>query len=315
MSPRIAYVDQEFRDSTWNVIVKANEICRAYEAQGYELTLRQLYYQFVARDLLPNNDRSYKRLGSIINDARLAGHIDWDHINDRTRHLRTSNTWSSPSSIIEASADQFARNMWRVSGQAFRPEVWVEKDALVDVVARASRTFQAPHFSCRGYVSQSEMWRAGRRMKQHREQGFEPVVFHLGDHDPSGIDMTRDITDRLAMFADGPVRVERIALTMDQIEQYSPPPNPAKLTDSRGSDYIDRYGNESWELDALEPQVLVDLIEEHLGSVITDRAAWDESLDEDESTRGRMREVAARWNDIYARWGEVERALDGGETR
>lgn len=311
MSPTITYVDQDFRDATWDVIDKANDICRAYEAQGYELTLRQLYYQFVARDLLPNNDRSYKRLGSIVNDARLAGHIDWNHINDRTRHLRTSNTWSDPSSIIEASADQFARNLWDVSDQGFRPEVWVEKDALVDVVARASRRYQAPHFSCRGYVSQSEMWRAGRRMKRHREQGFEPVVFHLGDHDPSGIDMSRDIADRLAMFADGPVRVERIALTMEQIEQYSPPPNPAKLTDSRGSDYVRRFGTESWELDALEPQVLVDLIQKHLAAVISDQDAWDDALDEDRSTRLRMREVAERWDDIYAHWAEVEQALDG----
>lgn len=310
MSPYIGYVEQDFRAATWEIIDQANLICQAYEAEGYELTLRQLYYQFVARGVLANNDRNYKRLGSIINDARLAGHIDWNHINDRTRYLRTSSTWQDPSQIIDASADQFQRNLWTTSGQEYRPEVWVEKDALVDVVARAAKPLHVPHFSCRGYVSQSEMWRAGRRMRKHLTEGYSPVVFHLGDHDPSGIDMTRDITERLSLFAEEPIEVVRIALTMDQVEQYSPPPNPAKLTDSRGSDYVQRYGHESWELDALEPRTLVDLINSHISPRITDPETWQDVAEEDTATRSRMRDVAARWDDIYNRWDEVEEVLD-----
>ena len=84
------------------------------------------------------------------------------------------------------------------------------------------------------------------------------MIIHLGDHDPSGIDMTRDIQERLQMFG-ADVYVKRVALTMNQIGTYNPPPNPAKITDSRASKYIDEYGNESWELDALEPQVITDL--------------------------------------------------------
>jgi hypothetical protein len=310
VSPVIEYVAQDFRASTLAIINQARTICEDYAAQGYELTLRQLYYQFVARGLLANSDKSYKRLGSIINDARLAGLLDWDHINDRTRYLRTSSTWLNPSEIIEASSDQFARNWWMVSRQQYRPEVWVEKDALVDVVARACQPWQVPHFSCRGYVSQSEMWRAGVWMLRHRKNGLIPVVIHLGDHDPSGIDMSRDIADRLRLFADGAVEVVRVALTMDQVEQYAPPPNPAKLTDSRGSDYVARYGYQSWELDALEPQVLVDLISEQIRLRITDESAWEQVQDEDADTRSRMRDVADRWDDLYERWTDVEEALD-----
>lgn len=308
--PRILYEGRNFRDDTLAVIAEANVICHDYQAQGYGLTLRQLYYQFVARDLLPNNDRSYKRLGSIINDARLAGMLDWEHISDRTRSLRTTNTWSDPSQIITASAAQFKRDLWSVSGQENRPEVWVEKDALVDVVERACRATQTPHFSCRGYVSQSEMWRAGRRMVEHLDEGFTPIVFHLGDHDPSGIDMTRDITDRLSMFAEEPVQVIRIALTMDQINQYQPPPNPTKMTDSRGSDYVSKYGYQSWELDALEPAMLVELIQENLGACINDQWAWDDILQEDTDTRARMGDVAAHWDLIATRWDDVRDLLD-----
>lgn len=90
------------------------------------------------------------------------------------------------------------------------------------------------------------------------EQVQSDIAVSLG-HDPSGIDMTRDIQERLQMFG-ADVYVKRVALTMNQIGTYNPPPNPAKITDSRASKYIDEYGNESWELDALEPQVITDLI-------------------------------------------------------
>jgi hypothetical protein len=85
------------------------------------------------------------------------------------------------------------------------------------------------------------------------------IIFHLGDHDPSGIDMSRDISDRLKMF-NASVKVERIALNMKQIKKYNPPPSPAKTTDSRYQNYIDEYGFDSWELDALSPDIIENLI-------------------------------------------------------
>lgn len=143
-------------------------------------------------------------------------------------------------------------------GQPNYVEVWVEKDALVDIIGQACRPIDTPFFSCRGYTSQSEMWTAAQRFirQKNREGRF---IIHLGDHDPSGIDMTRDIQERLDMFGAN-VYVKRVPLTMDQVNTYNPPPNPAKITDSRCGKYIDQYGDESWELDALQPQMLVNLI-------------------------------------------------------
>ena len=138
-------------------------------------------------------------------------------------------------------------------------EVWVEKDALVDIVGQACRPIDTPYFSCRGYTSQSEMWSAAQRFIRQNRIRENCFIIHLGDHDPSGIDMTRDIQERLEMFGAN-VEVKRVALTMDQVETYNPPPNPAKITDSRASKYIHLFGDESWELDALEPQMLNNLI-------------------------------------------------------
>lgn len=260
--PKIQYKEIRFRQSSLDLIRLVNEVINDYKAQGYELTLRQVYYQLVARGYIPNNERSYKNIGNLINDGRLAGLIDWYAITDRTRNLRGNSHWDTPSEVIASAKYSYLLDKWE--GQPNYVEVWVEKDALVDVVGQACRPLDVPYFSCRGYTSQSEMWMAAQRFRRQdfREQR---IIIHLGDHDhdPSGIDMTRDIQERLDMFG-ADVYVKRVALTMEQIDFYSPPPNPAKITDSRCDKYIAQYGHESWELDALEPKVITDLIKEQV---------------------------------------------------
>ncbi len=301
--PRICYVPKVFRASSMDIIDQANAIIEDYAAQGFDLTLRQLYYQFVARDLIPNRDSEYKRIGSIINDARLAGLIDWDAILDRTRELKKNTHWRSPESIIEAVMMSYQRDHWE--GQPYRPEVWIEKDALIGVITPICQELDVPRFSCRGYTSQSEMWVGGRRMGAWvKDNGQTPVVLHLGDHDPSGIDMTRDITDRLTMFSGG-VAVKRLALNMDQVDEYRPPPNPAKMTDSRFIGYTEIYGNESWELDALEPQVMADLIE-HAILALRDDSVYNLVLAREAQEKKRLRAVSNNWEDVVAFIEELE---------
>jgi hypothetical protein len=290
VSPLICYTEKNFRPETLSVIETANQIIAEYAGQGFTLTLRQLYYQFVARGLVPNTERSYKRLGSIVNDARVAGLIDWIAIEDRTRWLRTLSHWGNPGEIVEACAQQYRIDLW--GAQDYRPEVWIEKDALVGVIEEVCEELDVPYFACRGYVSQSEQWRAGVRHRRWAQRHQKAVVFHLGDHDPSGIDMTRDNHDRLDLFsrASG-IDVRRLALNMDQVQQYNPPPNPTKLTDARAAGYLAEYGDESWELDALEPQVIADLIRENIEGLI-DQDRWDDAQARQEAGRDRLREVA-----------------------
>ncbi len=256
----ITYVPKTFTSASRANIQLAREIIAEYVQSGFDLTLRQLYYQFVARDLIPNTQRSYKRLGRLINDARLAGEIDWEHLVDRTRALQSLSNWETPADIIRSAACSFHVNLWE--GQDFRPEVWIEKDALVGVIEPICNSLDVPFFSCRGYTSQSEMWRASQRLRRYSSEGQTPVVIHLGDHDPSGIDMSRDIKDRLQLFGSD-LEFIRVALNRDQIDLYSPPPNPTKVTDSRASAYMAEHGDESWELDALDPAEMETLIEKN----------------------------------------------------
>jgi hypothetical protein len=302
------FVDKRFRAATLAMIETANQICADYRRQGFNLTLRQVYYQFVSRDQLPNNDKSYKLLGNAINDARLAGLMDWDNIQDRTRSVVGSYWgWRDPGYYMDHSASGYYEALWE--GQQYRPEIWVEKDALKDVIARAAQPWRIPYFSCRGYASQTAMYDAAKRFQKYTENGLEPVVIHLGDHDPSGIDMTRDIRERLSLMSWGDVDVQRIALNMDQIDEYQPPPNPAKIADSRAADYIDRFGRESWELDALEPRILVDLITQKVEEYV-DQALFDEALAHEQEQEDAIRQVAGRFTELWDNWSEVEALLD-----
>jgi hypothetical protein len=293
--PRIEYVPRSFTPASQAVITQANQIITVYLAQGFKLTLRQLYYQFVARALIPNNIRSYKRLGSVINDARLAGLIDWDAIEDRTREVKMVSHWEQPSDIIESAAQSFRLDKW--SDQEYRPEVWIEKEALAGVISGVCRELDIPYLSCRGYASQSEMWASARRMKMHLDDGQKPVLLHFGDHDPSGMDMTEDIRNRMRIFECEEVEIRRIALNMNQVEQYNPPPNPAKDTDARFDKYKDEYGDECWELDALEPSVLVDLIREQVLN-LRDEDLWAERAKKEREYRELLARTSARWREL-----------------
>lgn len=317
--PEICYVPKTFRGASLQTIHRARTICEEYAAEGFDLTLRQLYYQFVSRDWIANKDTEYKRLGSIINDARLAGQLDWNFIVDRTRNLRGNSHWDTPAEVLQSAARGYATDKWR--SQDTRIEVWIEKDALVGVLESCCPGLDVDYFSCRGYTSQSEVWGAAQRIGHYIDEGQQVVVLHLGDHDPSGIDMTRDIRERLSMFiaqdlghADayagyepweyqeeigGSLIIERIALNWPQVEEHQPPPNPAKLSDSRAERYIEKYGRYSWELDALEPRLLVALIEESVHRY-RDVEKWNDAVDVEEADRKGLTATAERWPEVKA---------------
>lgn len=296
---KIVYVKRKFSASSLVIIKRANVIIAEYEEQGFALTLRQLYYQFVARGFIANKLQEYKRLGSIINDARLAGLIDWEAIEDRTRNLESLSTWSSPQALVKAAAEQYRRDLW--ADQEVRPEVWIEKDALTGVIEPVCEELRVAYFACRGYSSQSEQWRASQRFAKRAKDGQRTVIIHLGDHDPSGLDMTRDNRERLNSFVarhvDSVVKVERVALNMSQVEQYGPPPNPAKMTDSRAEDYVAEFGHSSWELDALDPPVIARLIRVAVNRY-RDPKVWKAALARETAERSRLEDVVNNWDGI-----------------
>ncbi len=293
------FQDANFKKRSLALIEKCNVVIADYQAQGFTLTLRQLYYQMVARGIIPNKYTEYKNLGELLKNARLTGLVDWNAIEDRTRNVEHPNTWRQPQDVLRAVADQYKENPWLE--QDFHVEVWIEKDALIGVIEGVCDRYRVPYFACRGNVSVSEVYHSGKRLADiQRRQRRQPVILHLGDHDPSGLDMTRDNDERLAMFArSNGLILKRLALNMDQIEQYDPPPNPAKQTDSRYTKYAEEFGESSWELDALEPVVISDLIEDAIEEY-KDDDKWKVTIDREDERKKALSRTYEFWPKVVA---------------
>jgi len=260
-----------------------NGILADYAEQGYDLSLRQLYYQLVTRNLVENTEKSYKNVGALVSEARLAGRIDWDMIKDRGREVVSNPHWRDPTKFMEAVAPQYRFDLW--ADQNSYVEVMVEKQALEGVLLPVCRALDVPFTANKGYSSSSAMYEASKRYLARAEAGKELFVIYLGDHDPSGMDMSRDVGERLDLFLKtsldrtheiGPnelaaITVKRIALNMAQVREMKPPENPAKITDSRAKAYIERFGRSSWELDAIEPRKLAELVQTEVMKIMDQR--------------------------------------------
>lgn len=296
---RIAYINKTFRSKSRILIEESNEILEHYAELGFTMTLRQLYYQLVRQNKIPNNKQSYDNLGNLIGDARLAGEIDWTHIEDRARNLRGIYHFDSPLEVISDGVSRYRIDMWE--NQQVRPEVWIEKDALSGVFEPICAELDVDLLACKGYLSLSEAHNAAKRFQRISEvQEQKPLVFHFGDHDSSGIDMTRDIINKFNMFRDDyGTDVRRVALTMEQIREHELPPQFAKMTDPRAPAYIAIHGDKSWELDALDPVQLSNLVREVVEQV-RDDDKWNEAVARESEEQSSLAGVEKHWPKVVS---------------
>lgn len=264
-----------------------NEIIEEYSEAGYKLTLRQLYYQLVSRAVIPNKTTEYGKLSDLLGNGRMAGVVDWDAIEDRIRVPYLPYWVTGIPGAINDTINQYRLD--RQQDQDNYIEVWVEKDALSGVLKRVTSEYHVRLMVNRGYSSISAMHDAALRFLRAEDFGQHPVILYLGDHDPSGIDMVRDIRERLEEFGVD-ATVEAIALTDDQITKYNPPPNPAKVTDPRAKGYIAKYGPTSWEVDALRPDVLHNLVVSKIEENI-DMERFDEVKERESNDVEKLKEL------------------------
>lgn len=276
------YLEKTFRQDALTLIMVMDSIIEDFTSQGYVLTVRQLYYQLVGKAMIPNTEQSYKRITALVNDAKLAGLLDWDALEDRTRIFKRRSRWEDRAEILASVANSFHKDLWR--DQSTRVFILVEKDALTGVLGSVCFKYDVPLLACKGYPSGTVLREFVERDILPTLAGMQDVlILHCGDHDPSGLDMTRDLTERIALFTEGAFLgkwgLKRVALNMDQIQRHAPPPNPAKATDTRFEDYRKQFGSESWELDALSPSTLTGLVEAEIDSVI-DVNKWADTKNE-----------------------------------
>lgn len=289
------FIDKNFNAATLEVIDWCNVILSQYRELGFDLTTRQVYYQLVAKDKIPNNPKSYNRIKRIVSEGRKAGLIDWEMIVDRTRKVIIPPHWDDPADMVNEAAQQFAIDKWE--NQPRHIEVMVEKEALAGILEPVCKDLDIPFTANKGYSSDSALYRAGKRvMEKYHVEDKDVYILYLGDHDPSGMDMDRDILERLKMYGGLVLEVERLALLMKQIEALDLPENPAKTTDSRSAGYIALFGESSWELDAIEPTELARIVTDAVVA-LRDEEIWQEDVEREEEMREELQEFADNYGE------------------
>jgi hypothetical protein len=244
----------------------------AREALGSNrpMTVRQVYYQLVSRQVIENNRSAYQAVSKALVWARQEGHIPWDWIEDRLRRPRTVSMWDDPKAFAATAKKAYRRDVWATQPRYL--EVWLEKDALSGIFEDVLRPYGVTLNVGRGYDGWSSIRNAALRY-EHRtyDTGQGTTILYFGDFDPSGEDMVRSLEERLRTFAYWP-EIRKVALTADDIDDYSLPPDPAKLTDTRSAAFVAEHGDVSVELDALPVDVLRQRLTDEVESLLVLKA-------------------------------------------
>lgn len=290
MAKRAYISEKRLHAKTETLLNKVIEIVENYQNAGYRMTLRQLYYQLVSNNIIVNQKSEYVKLSTLLTDARLSGLVDWDFIEDRVRVRKMASEFTDLNDLVDTAISAYRRERWADQNKYI--EVIVEKNALIGVLEPVCRKFHVSIFPNVGYGSTTVIHELAERFEEKQDK--ECILLYFGDHDPSGEDMVKDIRKRLDMF-EVDVNTVKVALTMEQIQQYNLPPNPAKTSDPRARGYIEEHGSSSWELDALPPDVLVNMLNSAIGEHI-DMQKYNAVIEKEEEEKDMLRDAVA---DLY----------------
>lgn len=213
------------------------------------MTVRQMFYRLVSDGVIEKSENEYKNtVCRLLTEMRLAREIPFDWIADHTRWQRKSPSYSSIQAALRNTRDTYRRAVW--NNQPYRVEVWLEKDALASVLVEETDPWDVPLMVTRGYPSVSYLHGAAVQMASW---GKPALVYYFGDHDPSGVDISRNVEARLREFApDTPIYFERVAVNPEQIESMGLITRPTKTSDSRSKN----FAGESVEVDAIPARQL-----------------------------------------------------------
>jgi hypothetical protein len=270
-SGNMRFFKYNFRKKTLELLERIKLLLAGEYRDSLPLTLRQLFYIVISQPNAPlqNTYNDYQRLCRDLRNARYAGVIPFETIEDRTRY--TSNL---PFNLDDAISHYYPE-AW--AGQPRYFEVFVEKEALRSFFNRILRQHYVMLNVGRGYDSLSDVMEIAQRF--HEQNNKERCLFTFTDFDPSGDDIARDIDFRIgkclimlgeepSYFSEEEKRADipnfttmKIALTEEQVKKHNLPPMFAKEKDPRASSFVDKYGSEAVvELDSLPPRILADII-------------------------------------------------------
>jgi hypothetical protein len=251
------------------------------------MTVRQVFYQLVSRWAIEKTEAEYKgTVVRLLTDMRIGGSLPFESIADNTRWMRKPRSFSSVEQALRITAETYRRATW--DNQAAYVEVWLEKDALAGVVYQETERWDVPLMVTRGYPSVSYLHSAAEAIKSCGKPAY---LYYLGDHDPSGVDIPRNVETRLREFApQAEIHFLRLAVTSKQMVEFALPTRPTKASDSRARN----FAGESVEVDAIPPSQLRSLVRSSVEQHINKRALRTLQIAED-SEREALGFLASSW--------------------
>jgi hypothetical protein len=224
------------------------------------MTVRQVFYQATVRGIVAKSEAGYAVVQTNLANMRRNGSLPYSWLADNTRWQRKPVTFRSVEEALKDTARLYRKDLWH-DADAY-VEVWLEKDALAGVVMAVTELYDVPLMVSRGYASLSFLHSAAEYLDSLDVPAF---IYHLGDFDPSGVNAGEKIEQTLRELAPGAeIHFERLAVTPEQIREWSLPTRPTKQSDSRSKG----FGDISVELDAIEPDTLrYDIVEEALTGI------------------------------------------------
>ena len=213
------------------------------------MTVRQVFYQATVRGIVEKTENGYAKVQTDLAEMRRDGALPYGWLADNTRWQRKPRTFNGVAEALTATAQLYRKALWNDADSYV--EIWLEKDALSGVVYPVTNAYDVPLMVARGYASLSFLHSAAEAINELYVPAF---IYHLGDYDPSGVNAGEKIEETLRELApDAEIIFERIAVTPEQIEEWSLPTRPTKASDSRAK----AFGSSiSVELDAIAPDLL-----------------------------------------------------------
>jgi hypothetical protein len=261
-----------------------NEAARVLAAH-HPMTVRQVYYQLVSRQVIENNRSQYQAVSKALVRARQNGIIPWEWIEEGLRRPRTVGMWTDLRDFGKTVLQAYRREIW--TSQPIYFEVWLEKDALSGIFEEILKPYGVTLNVGRGYDGWDSISNAAGRFGLHDKT----TILYFGDWDPSGEDMVRSLGERLGFFDCHP-EIVRCAILPEDIQEHDLPPDFAKKIDTRHKKFVDRFGDRAVELDALPGEALRARIKEEVEKR-TDLVALDAVRQREASERRFLARILA----------------------
>jgi len=263
-----ALIVEHFRGHDRQMFV-VNAVDTIFRLKEYwPLTVRQVFYQLVAGLIIENSQNRYQSISRLTTKLRRLGILPWECIQDRTRRLTDKRGFEDAGTFLRQQLTGLSATYDRclVQNQENYVEIFTEKDALAGIIEEVSWIYCVRIVVCKGQISATFLNDYTDRAKEAIRRGQDPVILYFGDLDPSGARMSVTIKNILLNYHNLYVHLDRIALNMNQVEEYQLPQSidAIKTKDPNYNWYVKQYGDIAVELDALHPKQLQELVKSGL---------------------------------------------------